>query len=125
QSLVADSPRLIAGSHVLHRLLMPRHPPYALKNLNTQNDHNKSQTNNQEPKRLSIIRQRCSRPLCSSQKTTGPTKPHPQNRERGLGPAVQRHPGSRPFPQDPTACPTHHTPDTALPTPPRNPRGRY
>src|SRR3954447_345454 len=38
QSLVADSPRHIAGSHVLHRLLMPRHPPYALKNLNTQND---------------------------------------------------------------------------------------
>src|SRR5438034_11050416 len=27
QSLVADSPRHIAGSHVLHRLLMPRHPP--------------------------------------------------------------------------------------------------
>src|SRR5687767_13077782 len=46
QSLVADSPRHIAGSHVLHRLLMPRHPPYALKNLNTQNDHNKSQKQN-------------------------------------------------------------------------------
>src|SRR5690606_21314820 len=30
---------------------MPRHPPYALKNLNTQNDQNKSQTNNQEPKK--------------------------------------------------------------------------
>jgi hypothetical protein len=33
QSLVADSPRLIAGSNVLHRLLVPRHPPCALKNL--------------------------------------------------------------------------------------------
>ena len=32
---VADSPRHIAGSHVLHRLLMPRHPPCALKNLAT------------------------------------------------------------------------------------------
>src|ERR1700743_606848 len=32
-SLVADSPRLIAGSSVLHRLLMPRHPPCALSNL--------------------------------------------------------------------------------------------
>ena len=32
-SLVADSPRLIAGSNVLHRLLVPRHPPCALKNL--------------------------------------------------------------------------------------------
>ncbi len=25
-------PGLIAGSHVLHRLLVPRHPPYALCN---------------------------------------------------------------------------------------------
>ena len=25
-------PRLFAGSHVLHRLLVPRHPPYALCN---------------------------------------------------------------------------------------------
>src|SRR6184192_2777324 len=32
-SLVADSPRLIAGSNVLHQLLVPRHPPCALKNL--------------------------------------------------------------------------------------------
>jgi hypothetical protein len=34
-SLVADSPRLIAGSNVLHRLLVPRHPPCALINLAT------------------------------------------------------------------------------------------
>jgi hypothetical protein len=33
--LVADSPGLIAGSNVLHRLLMPRHPPCALSNLAT------------------------------------------------------------------------------------------
>ena len=32
-SLVIDSPRLIADSYVLHRFLVPRHPPYALKNL--------------------------------------------------------------------------------------------
>ena len=37
QRPVIDSPRLIADSHVLHRLLMPRHPPCALNNLqNTQ-----------------------------------------------------------------------------------------
>ncbi len=30
QSLFADSPKLIAGYYVLHRLLSPRHPPYAL-----------------------------------------------------------------------------------------------
>jgi hypothetical protein len=31
--LVCSSPRLIAAYHVLHRLLVPRHPPYALINL--------------------------------------------------------------------------------------------
>src|SRR5690242_20353847 len=34
-SSVDSSPRPIAASHVLHRLLVPRHPPYALKNLTT------------------------------------------------------------------------------------------
>ena len=32
--LIYNSPRLIAVSHVLHRLLMPRHSPYALFRLN-------------------------------------------------------------------------------------------
>src|SRR5918994_1883693 len=35
-SWVDSSPRPIAASHVLHRLLVPRHPPSALKNLPTQ-----------------------------------------------------------------------------------------
>jgi hypothetical protein len=35
-SSVDSSPRPIAASHVLHRLLVPRHPPYALTNLTTQ-----------------------------------------------------------------------------------------
>ena len=33
QSLFNDFPRLIAAGHVLHRLPVPRHPPYALSNL--------------------------------------------------------------------------------------------
>ena len=33
QSLFGSSPRLIAASHVFHRLLTPRHPPYALSSL--------------------------------------------------------------------------------------------
>ena len=37
-SLVADSPGLIAGSYVLLRLLVPRHPPCALINLATTDD---------------------------------------------------------------------------------------
>lgn len=39
RSLVADSPELIAGSHVFHRFLMPRHPPCTLSNLTTFIDH--------------------------------------------------------------------------------------
>jgi hypothetical protein len=35
QSLVAGSPGLIAGSHALHRLLVPSHPPRALSSLTT------------------------------------------------------------------------------------------
>ena len=37
---VINSPRLIADSYVLLRLLMPRHPPCALKNLTTQDQQN-------------------------------------------------------------------------------------
>jgi hypothetical protein len=32
-SLLSGSPKLIAASHVLHRLLAPRHPPCALSSL--------------------------------------------------------------------------------------------
>ena len=53
-SLVDNSPRTIAASHVLHRLLMPRHPPCALTHLHTT---------------------RCSHPLCNTQHTTTP-QPH-------------------------------------------------
>lgn len=58
----ANSPRLIAGYNVLLRLLVPRHPPCALINLTTK-----------------IIQKRCSRPLCSSQATTGKPAPSPQH----------------------------------------------
>ena len=34
-TLVCSSPKLIAAYHVLHRLLAPRHPPYALSSLST------------------------------------------------------------------------------------------
>src|SRR6201986_4044854 len=48
QRSVDNSPRHIAASHVLHRLLMPRHTPCALKHLQTQeNNSNKNATNQQ------------------------------------------------------------------------------
>ena len=102
-----SSPRLIADYRVLHRLLMPRHPPCALKNLTTQN-HNPNRLqlmhsiNSREPrpqkgqvhsskkllehtthtpKRVQDHVSRCSRPLCSSQTTTPSTTPTPHKHE--------------------------------------------
>ena len=56
QSSFTSSPWLIAGYNVLHRLLMPRHPPTALSSLSP----NKNDQQNL---------QRCSRPLYNSQTT--------------------------------------------------------
>lgn len=105
QRSVINSPRLIADSYVLLRLLMPRHPPCALKNLTTHKPANPQQRGppvhdassireNHDHKRPgSFIRNccknthpptpksrhhacsRCSRPLCSSQTTTPSTRP--------------------------------------------------
>lgn len=67
--LFTNSPGLIAGYNVLHRLLMPRHPPIALSSL--------------------LFTTRCSRPLCSSQVTGGtgelePVRNEPAGRRRVL-----------------------------------------
>ena len=59
---LASSPRLIAGCYVLLRLLVPRHPPCALKSFTQQKCLTKEQ--------------RCSRPLYSS-RTTTPEPPAP------------------------------------------------
>ena len=40
QRLFATSPELIAGYHVLHRLLLPRHPPCTLSHLTIQLKNN-------------------------------------------------------------------------------------
>ena len=66
----AGSPRNIAGHHVLHRPLMPRHPPNAQKNKQQNTTTNKCCRRN-----LTV---RCSRPLYSSQ----PTHPHPPKTPR-------------------------------------------
>ena len=41
-SSFTNSPGLIAGHNVLHRLLVPRHPPIALHNLHNNKSHNKN-----------------------------------------------------------------------------------
>ena len=100
-SPVIDSPRLIADSYVLLRLLMPRHPPCALKNLTTKDQkryfERTTKTNHTQqpptPKGQPSSRaarsrfifleiasyKRCSRPLCSSQTTTPNHTPHTHN----------------------------------------------
>src|SRR4029078_1441241 len=62
-SSVDNSPRTIAASHVLHRLLMPRHPTCALQPLT-------HKTTNPDTKK------RCSHRLCNTQHTTTPRTPH-------------------------------------------------
>src|SRR3954447_24027761 len=103
-SLVDSSPRPIAASHVLHRLLVPRHPPFALDNLTTENKMLASTvqfSTNDQPK------------------TTSDNTTH-HNRGRYIaavlpGTETNIHPGIRPghqpngrscglFFQDPTGC---------------------
>src|SRR6185295_17805505 len=70
-SSVDSSPRPIAASHVLHRLLVPRHPPSALDNLTTT-------TNTTENKDA-----RVHYAILNPQPTHNPTPPtNPRNLER-------------------------------------------
>lgn len=74
---VDNSPRHIAASHVLHRLLMPRHPPYALTHLQTQKPKNTRQTKQPHNTIASLLRLlRCSQPLSTTQ------TPHPTTKMR-------------------------------------------
>src|SRR5256714_1925873 len=109
-SSVDSSPRPIAASHVLHRLLVPRHPPCALSNLTT--------------KMLASTVQFSTN---ATQPTHNTTAAHPKPRDAVLQPGQR--PSSRPknpttssslshhqpwlFFQDPTGCPT---PPPAAPT---------
>ena len=81
-SSVDSSPRLIAASYVLHRLLVPRHPPCALKNLATKmlastvqfSNNNPTPTNTTTHPRRSP-KQFDSRPARRKKQTTG-SNPH-------------------------------------------------
>jgi hypothetical protein len=92
RSLVADSPGLIAGSYVLHRLLVPRHPPCALNNLAT--------TDVMLASTVQFSRYgRFRRP-----------SPLPGGAHR---PWLKE--ALRPFPQDPTACSAWPVPGVSVP----------
>lgn len=84
---VGSSPRHIAASHVLHRLLMPRHPPCALKHLQHKKPekekkklhikHTQQHPNHRTPRKTrgtpagAFLYARCSQPLSTNQ------TPHP------------------------------------------------
>ena len=105
-SPLIGSPRHIADCHVLHRLLMPRHPPCALSNLQTDTHR-------------FISRIRCSRPLYSSQTTPAapltvrhahdylkPTTRNHNHHPRSTLPGAAR--GESLLFQDPIVRQTHH-----------------
>ena len=112
-----STPRLIADSYVLLRLLMPRHPPCAFKNLTTKDQktifERTMKTNTTHPKGAQVRSRfifleiasykRCSRPLCSSQTTTPYHTPHtpPPKKESNRGsvqPGNQKHKSHTPHP---------------------------
>ena len=73
------------ASHVLHRFLVPRHPPCALKNLATD-----------ARVHCAVLKQR-------------PATHHPHTNSAGFTGAGTEDPTIRPCPQDPTTCPTRRT----------------
>ena len=126
QRLVGDSPRLNAASHVLHRLLMPRHPPCALKNLATKMLASTMQfTNNKQPTHPDLppaskpstgMREDRPRP----EETTNPTKGSQQSGHRAGGLDAERSVPSGPNSVlEPAEPPTWTLP---LPTTPRHAR---
>src|SRR5215471_6116812 len=114
QRSVDNSPRPIAASHVLHRLLVPRHPPSALSNLTTKMLASTVQfsTNTQTPHTHHHLRH-----------------PHPPPREArawfgdraGLAGTEEPQPPMWPVssePQQGAATPRRHEPDRSTPPPP-------
>lgn len=113
----AGSPRNIAGHHVLHRPLMPRHPP------NAQNNKQQDTRTKQETLCRRNLTVRCSRPLYSSQ----PTHPHPPTTPKQAGApdgsgnqgALPQNPDSMPPPRTRAGAPTttHQAAAGVSPTP--------
>ena len=117
-SLAAGSPGHIAGSSVLHRLLVPRHPPCALKNLAQLLMHYTQQLRRAPPQR-GRAQDRCSRPLCSSQETPRASPPPRPPGRGGNGQAA----GPREE-TPPAGAGSLRTQQRAQPHPPREPAFR-
>ena len=96
-SSFTSSPGLIAGYNVLHRLLVPRHPPIALSSL--------------------LHLQRCSRPLCSSQHTSGTHNPTNQPAGQTMN-RTRNQPPTATDPSGPNSVLINAPPPPKLSTPP-------
>ena len=120
QSLFTSSPWLIAGYNVLHRLLMPRHPPIALSSLSP----------NQNDQQQKIYLKMLASTIQFSNNNPNQTK-HPHKHGHPARPRQQRNPqphsthqkqhakNSRKF-QNPTTCTPNTTPTTTnVPHPPK------
>src|SRR5689334_4366507 len=105
-SLVIDYPRLIADSYVLLRFLVPRHPPCALKNLNTTKmlaSTVKFSKYNRHPTPTTAS---CDLGEAHDQKK--PAHTHQSNRPDPERARPARAGTCRPILQDPTTCQTPH-----------------
>ena len=106
----AGSPRLIAGHHVLHRPLMPRHPPNAQKN-KQQRHTNKT--------RNTLSQKSYSKMLASTiQFTTNPPTPTHNPQQQIRSPDGSGNQGA--LPQNPDSMPPPHAPSTRGHPPPPN-----
>src|ERR1700750_2898795 len=108
-SSVDSSPRPIAASHVLHRLLVPRHPPFALTNLTTKMLASTVQfsNNNQTP---TTTPPHTPKPAAHNRKTpTTDQNRHTEQFDGQAGPGTKKTtpPPKRP-PPSPEAIPPHH-----------------
>ena len=107
---VDNSPRPIAASHVLHRLLVPRHPPFALTNLTTKMLASTVQFSNNTPPTTHTHHTPLNPATTESRSSlvedgTGQKQqPGPGNQDHSPGTR-----GPRLFFQDPTGCLHHHT----------------
>ena len=104
----AGSPRNIAGHHVLHRPLMPRHPPNAQKN-KQQRHTNKT--------RNTLSQKSYSKMLASTiQFTTNPPTPTHNPQQQIRSPDGSGNQGA--LPQNPDSMPPPHAPSTQRGHPP-------
>ena len=111
QRFVGNSPRHNAASHVLHRLSMPRHPPYALNN---QTIIQHTQTHTTTGRRM-LRYTKHKNSLANLQNKKSFTTPHPRHTQTCAQGCGKEERCSRPLYSSHTTHPHHnnHTPQTA------------